>query len=269
MPAKQGLTDLERGKYYPDGNNESSTVRVRPDQPIEVSNVGNIENVENIQQLQNVQNVESIDLVDNVSNVESVDLVDTLTEVQHVTNVDLVDAITQIVNPIRNEDYSVVPHEAYTHSLRYFLNGSSADQNISASIGSPVDFSVVATTRSMIHSIDVVMVVRNLVTVLDYGVIAGGLANGVQIIRKVGGIETVFFNIRRLIEYAHPSIAGAYTNISIKSNATEDVLIASIVLKDPVIAQTGDSLIIRIRDNLTLATSGIAYQRGSVLLKEV
>lgn len=340
MP-KQGLTDLERGKYYPGGTHVESTVRVRPDQPIEVSTVGNVENIENVEsvdlidevsnvssvdvvdELSHVSNVDSLDLVSEVAHVTNIDLVDAVaevahitnldsvdevshvtnidsldlvtevahvtnldsvdlvTEVAHITNLDLVDevthvttvqtvqAVTQITNPVTNADYSVVPHETYTHSLRYFLNAGSADQNVSATIGVPVDFTVTATTRSLIHSIDIVMVIRNLLTTLDYGIVSGGLTNGVQIIRKIGLVETVIFTIRRLIEYAHPSIAGAYTNISLKSNATEDVLIASIVLKDPVVVQTGDSLIIRIRDNLTLATSGVAYQRGSVLMKEV
>lgn len=266
-----GLTDLERAKYYPESTIEESTVRVRPDQPIEVSTVGNVENIENLESvdvIDEVSNVSSVDVVDELSHVTNVDSLDLVSEVAHVTNIDVVDAVTEIITPLRHQDYSVVPHETYTHSLSYFLNAGSADQNVNGSV-TPVDFTLTATMRSLIHSIDIVMVIRNLLTVLDYGIVSGGLTNGVQIIRKIGLVETVVFTVRRLIEYAHPSIAGAYTNISLKSNATEDVLIASIVLKDPVVMQTGDSLIIRIRDNLTLATSGIAYQRGSVLLKEV
>jgi hypothetical protein len=177
--------------------------------------------------------------------------------------------VQEITDPIRQQDYSVVPHETYTHSLRYLLNGSSPDQNVSGSLGVPVNFQTTATTRSLVHSIDIVIVARNLISVMDYGVITGGLTNGVQIIRKVGAVETVFFTIRRMIEYSHPSIAGAFQSISLRSNATEDAIIVSIILKDPVIMQAGDSLIIRIQDNITLATAGIAYQRASVLLKEV
>ena len=311
---KQGLTDLERGKYYPGGTNEESTVRVRPDQPIEVSTVDLIHDIENVQsvdlvdeisnlssfdvidelthvtnvdlidELAHVTNIDSLDLVSEIAHVTNIDSLDLVTEVSHVTNVDLVDelthvttvstvttvaAVTNITNPIRQSDYSVVPHETYTHALRYLLNAGSPDQNVSGSLAVPVSFSTTATTRSLVHSIDIVIVARNLVSVLDYGVISGGLTNGVQIIRKVGAVETVFFTIKRLVEYAHPSIAGAFQTVSIKSNATEDLIIVSIILKDPVIMQTGDELIIRIRDNLTLATSGIAYQRASVLLKEV
>lgn len=171
--------------------------------------------------------------------------------------------------PIANADYSVVPHETYTHSLRYLLNGSSADQNVNGSLISPISFSTVATTRSLVHSIDIVIVARNLASILDYGTVSGGLTNGIQIIRKVGSTETVFFTVRRLVEYAHPSTSGAFQTISFKSNATEDVIVISIILKDPVIMQTGDVLIMRIQDSLSEANSGIAYQRASVLLKEV
>lgn len=227
-----GLTDLERAKYYPESTIEESTVRVRPDQPIEVSTVGNVINIENLE------------------------------------SVDLVDVVTEIATPLTHQDYSVVPHETYSHYLRYLLNGSSSDQNVDGSV-TPVDFATTAATRSLIASFDIVIVARNLGSVLDYGIISGGLTNGLQIIKKVGVTETVFFNIRRLVEFAHPSTSGSYQAISLKSNATEDLIIVSIILKDPVIMQTGDQLIMRVRDNLTEVTSGIAYQRATVLLKEV
>lgn len=344
-----GLTDLERAKYTGDSSIDESTVRVRPDQPIEVSTVGNVENIENVEsvdlidevsnvssvdlvdEVTNVSNVESVDLVDEITHVSNVDLLDIVSEVNHVTNVDLVDivdnvnsvdevthvtnidsldvvtevahitnldsvdlitevahvtnldlvdelthvttvqtvqAVTSITNPIKQQDYSVVPHETYNHFLRYLLNGSSADQNVNGSV-TPVDFATVATSRSLVHSFDVVIVARNLVSIMDYGTISGGLTNGIQIIRKISGVETVFATIRKMVEYAHPSLSGAFETVSLKSNATEDVIVVSIILKDPIIIQTGDSMIMRIRDNLTEATSGIPYQRASVLLKEV
>lgn len=254
---KQGLTDLERGKYYPGGDNDSSTVRVRPDQKIEVSTVDEITHVTNI---------DSIDLLNEVAHVTNLDLVD---EIAHVTNVDLVDAVTEITNPIRHADFSVVPHETYNHFLRYLTNAGSPDQNVNGSLAVPVNFTAAFTTRSLIHSVDLIIVARNMTTVLDYGTIAGGLTNGIQIIRKVGAVETVFFTIKRIVEFGHPSMSGAFQTIKLSGNLTEEILVASIYLNDPIIMQPGDSLIVRIRDNITEAAAGIGYQRSSILLKEV
>jgi|SRR6478609_1667620 len=293
MPTKQGLTDLERGKYLPGGDNVSSTVRVQHDGKIAVStvdlvtNIENLESVDLIDELAHVTNIDSLDLVSEIAHVTNVDLIDvvdninSIDEVTHVTNLDLVDevthvttvqtvqAVTQITNPVMNADYSVVPHETYNHFLRYLLNGASADQNVNGTLAVPVDFTTTATTRSLIHSFDMVIVARNMGSVLDYGTLSGGLTNGIQIIRKVGAVETIFFTITRMVQFAHPSTSGAFQTIALKANATEDLIIVSVILKDPILMQTGNSLIIRIRDNLTEATSGIAYQRATVLLKEV
>lgn len=108
------------------------------------------------------------------------------------------------------------------------------------------------------------MVSNNDVTTLDYGAISGGLANGVQFIRKTAAaVETVIFTFQKYIELGH-YVDGQINNVSFLQNPTENIWIGSITLDPMWDFAAGTSLITRIRDDLTL----MSYHRTSVLLLE-
>jgi hypothetical protein len=164
---------------------------------------------------------------------------------------------------------SVIPLETgLNYSLKYFRSGGlpagSREQNVVGSLGVPVDFSIPFVTRTMLRRLDIVLVSNNDITLMDYGAISGGLANGVQFIRKSpSAVETVIFTFQRLIEFGH-FVDAQINSIEITENPTENTWIGSVTFDPMWDFAAGSSLITRIRDDLSLIT----YQRTSVLILE-
>jgi hypothetical protein len=164
---------------------------------------------------------------------------------------------------------SITPVESgLNYSFKYFRSGGlpagSREQNVSGSLGTPVDFSVPFAVRTLLRRLDVVIVSNNDITLMDYGAIPGGLTNGVQFIRKsAAAVETEIFNFQRLIEFGH-YVDGQINSIEITENPTENTWIGSVTLDPMWDFPAGSSLITRIRDNLTI----FPYHRTSVLLLE-
>lgn len=191
---KQGLTDLERGKYLPDGNNQYSVVRV-----------------------------------------------------------------AQVLDTGGFPGDTTSPNYVW----QYFqTSGGSREQNIDGSV-TPVDFEITFATKTYVKRIDFVACSVNIVSTLDYGSIAGGLPNGIQMIKKVGATETVLFNCQRWIEYGH-FVDDQLGQIEHQENPTEDIVIASCTFVPLWRFEAGTKLITRIRDNLSI----LRYHRTSILAVE-
>lgn len=164
---------------------------------------------------------------------------------------------------------SIKPVESgLNYQFKYFRSGGlpagSREQNVVGTLAVPVDFSVPFAVRTLLRRLDIVMVSNNDVTTLDYGAISGGLANGVQFIRKTAAaVETVIFTFQKYIELGH-YVDGQINNVSFLQNPTENIWIGSITLDPMWDFAAGTSLITRIRDDLTL----MSYHRTSVLLLE-
>jgi hypothetical protein len=164
---------------------------------------------------------------------------------------------------------SITPVESgLNYSFKYFRSGGlpagSREQNVSGSLGTPVDFSIPFATRTLLRRLDIVLVSNNDITLMDYGLVSGGLTNGVQFIRKSPtAVETEIFNFQRLIEFGH-FVDAQINSIEITENPTENIWIGSVTLDPMWDFAAGSSLITRIRDDLSL----IAYHRTSVLLLE-
>lgn len=153
------------------------------------------------------------------------------------------------------------------YAFKYFRQGGSPtgsrSQNINGSL-TPVDFSVPFAVRTLVRRIDIVIVSANDVSLRDYGMISGGLTNGVQLLRKsAAAVETEIFNFQRFIELGH-YVDGQINSIEITENPTENIFIGSVTLDPMWDMEAGSSMITRIRDDLT----PILYQRTSVLLLE-
>lgn len=191
---KQGLTDLERGKYLPDGTNEYSVVRV-----------------------------------------------------------------AQVLDTGGFPGDTSSPNYVWSY---FRTAGNSREQNIDGSV-TPVDFEITFAVNTYLKRIDFVCSSVNIVSMLDYGSISGGLTNGVQMIKKVGATETVLFNVQRWIEYGH-FVDDQLGQIEHQENPTEDLVVASCNFNPLWKFEAGTKLITRIRDNLSI----LRYHRTSILAVE-
>jgi len=152
----------------------------------------------------------------------------------------------------------------FNYRFRYFRNTlDQVDQNIDGSI-LPVDFTIEVEKKSYVRRIDFVACSVNIISLLDYGLISGGLPLGVQLIRQDElEPEQVLLNVQRFIEYGH-LVDGQISQIKIMENPTENILIASVTF-DPIMPMLpGTKLITRIRDDL----HNLRYHRTSILLLE-
>lgn len=162
---------------------------------------------------------------------------------------------------------SAIPYESYIHKLTFFLNASlSSDQLVNGSV-TPVDFKVDFTKKSLVDHCDFTMLSRAATTLMDFGTITNGLTNGLQFIKKsAAAVETILFTIKRGIEWMH----AAEGNVSlIQFKNAEEILSIAMQFSDPFVMNIGESLIIRIRDNLLTANSGVHYQRMTALYREL
>lgn len=180
--SKQGLTDLERGKYLPNGTNDYSVVRV-----------------------------------------------------------------AQVLDTGGFPGDTTSPNYVW----KYFLTtGNSKDQNIDGSV-TPIDFEITFAVNTYLRRIDFVCSATNIISILDYASISGGLTNGIQLIKKVGNVETVLFNIKRWVDYGHFSDTEVMENEH-QENPTEDTLKASCFFNPLWKFDAGTKLITRIRDDLRI-----------------
>ncbi len=163
---------------------------------------------------------------------------------------------------------AVTPVESgLNYVFKYFRAGGtisgSREQNINGSV-TPQDFSIPIAVRTLMRRLDIVIVSSNDISLMDYGMISGGLSNGVQFIRKSPtNVETVIFNFQRYIEFGHFT-DGQINSVEITENPTENIWIASVTFDHMWDLPAGSSLITRVRDDLT----PIDYQRTSVVLLE-
>lgn len=165
------------------------------------------------------------------------------------------------VSPIAR---SIIPVETYGYQLKYFeTDGGSRDQNIDGSV-TPVEFKVIPTVRTLVHTVTLTSLAVNVQSWVDYGSISNGLTNGVYFYTKVGLVEFPFFNVKRWVEYTHATTAGA-VSLDLKGNTTEDIVSATMHFDEPLIILPGKEIRIRVRDNL----SGIRYQTATAILSEV
>lgn len=161
-------------------------------------------------------------------------------------------------------DFSVIPKETYNYKIRYFeTDGGSRDQNVNGSV-TPVEFKIIPTVRTLVRAFTVTSCAVNVQSITDYGNIINGLTNGVYFYSLVGSTESELINIKRWVEYTHATTGGSI-NLSLKGNATEDTLSATLILTNPLVINVGKEMRIRIRDNL----SGIKYQTATAILSEV
>lgn len=160
--------------------------------------------------------------------------------------------------------YSIVPVESYAYKLLYFEDtGGSRDQNVNGSV-TPVEFKVVPTTTSLVHTVTLTAIANNVQSWKDYGSISNGLTNGVYFYTLNGITEIPFFNVKRWVEYTHATTAGA-VSLDLKGNVTESILSATMLFDNPILLTPGKEIRIRIRDNL----STITYQTATVIMSEV
>jgi hypothetical protein len=170
-------------------------------------------------------------------------------------------ASTVATSPV---NYSVIPKELFNYKIKYFeTGGGNRNQNIDGSV-TPVEFKIIPTVRTLIKVFTVTSTAVNVQSITDYGNISGGLTNGIYFYSTVGAIETELINIKRWVEFTHATSVGSL-NLSLKGNATEDTMSATLVLEAPLLIEPGKELRIRVRDNL----SGIKYQTATAVISEV
>ena len=152
----------------------------------------------------------------------------------------------------------------FNYRFEYFKNSiGQSDQNIDGS-ALPVDFYFDVQKKSYVRRIDFVIASTNIISTLDYGLISGGLMNGVDVIRSdPSQPESLIFNVKRFIEFGH-FVDGQISQVHFMENPTENILIASVTLEPIMPLNEGTRFITRIRDNL----SGLRYHRTSLLLLE-
>lgn len=155
--------------------------------------------------------------------------------------------------------------EPFRTRFVYMTNpvGGSREQNIVGSLGAPVNFEYTFTGTVYLRRLDFVIASTNIITYLDYGLVSGGLANGVLMGYHDGTSEFSIFNAQRWIDFSH-FVDDQIGHVEITENPSEDFLIASFTLNYLWKFTAGQKLFTRIRDDL----SGLRYHRTSLVFLE-